>query len=177
MPFTFGLRPHANLVSSTLPRSVDDPPTDTYHPSKYIITNDTHNDNMGYIVEEYDAYGSVATSRILPSEGGSKATALGRSNSGIYVTYWAFINNDEEILEKRVFYNSMSDLYEESKLFVNSLLTNRSLLHQSKYKMMRDFIKYYETNQMRSEASFFPHQIGYRRTCGPPAFSQLTKTI
>ncbi len=89
--------------------------------NRYIIKNEDYNDNMGYIIEYYD--------------------------KKIYVTFWVF-NGDienEELNEKRIIYNSLDNLYEQSKIFVKSDLINYSLLHKSQYKMMCDFIRYYET--------------------------------
>ena len=91
----------------------------TYTPIKNIISNENFNEDMGYLVENYD-------------------------NGSINAKFWVFTNNGEEINEKNVKFNSLRDLYDESKIFVNSDLINHSLLHESKYKMMCDFIKYYE---------------------------------
>ena len=61
----------------------------------------------------------------------------------ICVTFWIF-KGDEKFEEKQVNYHSMESLYCDAKLFVESDLTKHSLLHQSKYIMMCDFIKYYD---------------------------------
>ena len=51
-----------------------------------IISNEAYYDDMGYIVENY--------------------------KNSIYVSFWAFTNNDEEMLEKRNYYHSLRSLYE-----------------------------------------------------------------
>lgn len=85
--------------------------------NKIIISNENYNDDMGYIIENHDNL--------------------------IAVTFWAF-THDKNIVEKNICYNSLRDLYNESLWFTNSSLTNESLLHKSKHKMMCDFIKYYK---------------------------------
>jgi hypothetical protein len=87
--------------------------------SKNIISNENYDEDMGYLVERYD-------------------------NGTIYTTFWFFTNNAEEINEKIIIFKSLRHLYDESKIYVNSGLINHNLLHESKYKMMCDFIKYYE---------------------------------
>ena len=84
---------------------------------KSIIQNENYDDDTGYIIEHH--------------------------NNLIHVTFWAF-TDDENIVERNVCYNSLDDLYNESKLFIRSSLIDLSLLHKSKYKMMCDFVKYYE---------------------------------
>ena len=88
--------------------------------NKFILANENYNENMGYIIEHY--------------------------NDNICVTFWVFIKEGDEtkIEEKQIVYNSLEILYKDSKLFIKSDLINYSLLHESKYKMMYDFIKYYE---------------------------------
>jgi hypothetical protein len=89
-------------------------------PNKVIITNnEKYSNNMGYIIEQY--------------------------GQNIYTTFWAFQEDNTEIEEKKIIYSSLNNLYEQSKIFVESDLINHSLLHQSKYKMMCDFISHYES--------------------------------
>jgi hypothetical protein len=100
--------------------------TEMNTPSKIII-NENYNEDMGYLVERYD-------------------------NGSIYTTFWVFTNNGEKINEKIIIFKSLRHLYDESKIYVDSGLTNQILLHESKYKMiheskykmMSDLIKYYE---------------------------------
>lgn len=98
-------------------------PTKKIESDKIIISSEDCSDNMGYIIEHH--------------------------KNSIYTTFWIFEEDDkknEKITDKRFSFISLEDLYEKSKLFVNSDLINYSLLHQSKYRMMCDFITYYETN-------------------------------
>lgn len=63
----------------------------------------------------------------------------------VFVTFWFFErDDDDEYQEKRCMYNSMNALYQDAKVFVESDLINHSPLHIAKYKMMTDYIKYYE---------------------------------
>lgn len=89
-------------------------------PQKIVLLKDEdYSKNMGYLIEQ-------------------KGSA-----PEVYTTFWVF-NADGELQEKKVFYNSLYHLYEESKIFVKSPLITYSLLHESKYKMLCDFIPYYE---------------------------------
>lgn len=94
---------------------------DSYKPRKYIIANEDDEGTMGYTVEHGD-------------------------NHLIYTTFWAFSNDNEELLERHVSFHSLRHLYDESIAFVHSALIDYSLLHKSKCKMMRDFITFYESN-------------------------------
>jgi hypothetical protein len=87
--------------------------------SHYVIKNEEYTDDMGYIIEDID--------------------------HRIYVTFWAFTEDSNKITEKRMSYNSLHHLYNESKVFITSSLINYSTLHRSKYRMMCDYIRYYET--------------------------------
>lgn len=90
---------------------------------------------------------------ILTDEGSDKGYVIEKYNNKIYVTFWVQKNlcqhpeciECSDYNEKNMYYNSIESLYEKSKMFVNSQLINYSLLHQSQYKMMTDFITYYET--------------------------------
>jgi hypothetical protein len=66
----------------------------------------------------------------------------------IFTKFWAFTNDGVMDEIKNVRYVSLNDLYEKSKIFVNSSLINYSLLHKSRYKMMCDFIEYYENSSV-----------------------------
>ena len=90
-------------------------------PRRYIIDNEDYEGTMGYTVE----YGA---------------------NHLIYTTYWVFSDDNEELLERHVSFHSLCHLYDESVAFVHSQLIDYTPLHKSKYKMMRDFIEFYEIN-------------------------------
>ena len=108
-------------------------------PNKVIITNnENYSNNMGYIIEQYCQVPKEPTTK----SGGRRPDDFGQN---IYTTCWAFQEDNEKIEEKGIIYNSLDNLYKQSKLFVESDLINHSLLHQSKYKMMCDFINHYET--------------------------------
>lgn len=92
---------------------------------KFILTDIDDEDtskNTGYIIEHH----------------GYKIT----------VTNWIF-EGDNEKYDERVMYDSMESFYDDSKRFVKSDLVNYSLLHKSRYKMMCDFIKYYDECKTR----------------------------
>ena len=91
----------------------------TKNNDKFILTDEDASNNTGYIIEHY-------------------------GNCGVHVTFWIFKGHDEKYHEKRLLYNSMKSLYDDSKQFMESDLINFTLLHQIKYKMMCDFIKYYD---------------------------------
>ena len=96
---------------------------------KFILMDENYNDNKGYIIEHY-------------------------GNKMIHVTFWVFQGHgqgqgedEEELIKKRCVYNSLKNLYEESQKIVKSDLINHSLLHQSQYRMMCDYITYYENSR------------------------------
>ena len=74
------------------------------------------------------------------------------NSSRIRTTFWVIINNNKTIVEKRLIFDSLENLYEQSKSFINTYLINNMIVHpskrkitESKYKMMCDFIAYYES--------------------------------
>jgi hypothetical protein len=115
-------------------------------PNKVIIlNNEDYSVNMGYTIEQcgQSPLGPTAKS------GGRRPDDFGQN---IYTTFWAGpigpttkSENNTEIEEKKIIYSSLDNLYEQSKIFVESDLINHSLLHQIKYKMMCDFISHYES--------------------------------
>lgn len=59
--------------------------------------------------------------------------------SQIIAMYWA-----DEVTKKNSFH-SMEYFYDQAKLMVGSAITHLSPLHESKTKMCKEFISYYET--------------------------------
>jgi len=111
-------------------------------PNKVIIlNNEDYSNNMGYTIEQCGQAPLGPTTKST-SYCGRTPDDLGQN---IYTTFWAFQKDNEKIEEKRIVYSSLDNLYKQSKIFVESDLINHSLLHQSKYKMMCDFISHYET--------------------------------
>jgi hypothetical protein len=96
----------------------------TKNNDKFILTDEDASKNTGYIIEHY-------------------------GNCGVHVTFWICKGDDEKYEEKRGLYNSMKSLYDDSKRFMELDLINDSLLQQSKYKMMYDFIKYYDEQYVK----------------------------